>query len=82
VLKPIVWHDVFIGLAKLARRTFARPRIDYSLGDVNQGAGPIRRNDGQMRGKTDFARDTRVFTGVQKFFKKVKKRLVSLYFLS
>jgi len=80
----------------LARRTFRAGRIDYSLGAANRPVSPsqcnkvpLRRpkknsipNDIRFSFPTSFLRDIRPFISVQKFFKKVKKRLVSPDFCS
>jgi hypothetical protein len=80
----------------LARRTFRAGRIDHSLGDANQPVSPSQRNKVPLRRakknsipndirfsfSTSFLRDISAFISVQKFFKKVKKRLVSPDFCS
>jgi len=80
----------------LARRTFRSEPTDCSLGDENQPVSQSWRNKFCLRraeGKwipsdmgfcfsTAFLRDIRPFISVQKFFKKVKKRLVSPDFCS
>jgi hypothetical protein len=77
---------------KLARRTFVPCATDNggSLGGAIFDDGrpfkiefqKIQSGGRIVRAAYRFLRDIRPFPGVQKFFKKVKKRLVSLYFLS
>jgi hypothetical protein len=90
------WPDVFIEPMVVARRTFRSQPIHYSLGDGNQPVCQSQRSElclrwpeGKwIRGHIGFCfstaslRDIHPFISVQKFFKKVKKRLVSPDFCS
>jgi hypothetical protein len=77
---------------KVARGTFVLYGADAgrSLGACNalhawsfkMEFQQIQSDTRAVRANDRFLRDIRSFVRVQKFFKKVKKRLVSLYFLS